>query len=269
MEAITTYFNSIGMDFSSFLIAVGVLLIGSILIGAVGRFVFGKRSILVDSVSSAIGILFVYALNIVLHSAQTQWQQFITPLPFITVLGDELTLFSYSGAELTAICGELVSLIILAFLMNVIDRFMPKGKNIFTWLFFRILTVLLAQAAHLFVIWLLGTYLPEGFLTYAPIIILCLLVLMLITGALKILVGALISTVNPLIAALYTFFFANIVGKQVTKAIFTTAILAGLVFALEKLGISIICIALGALSAYIPFALLLLVVWYLVNKIFK
>lgn len=268
MDKITAYFDELGMDFDSFLIAAAVLLIGTIVLGAIGRFIFGKRSILVDSVSSAIGILFIYALNIVLRSASAELQQFIAPLPFINIVGDQLTLFSFAGVDYTIICTELVSMIILAFLMNLIDRYMPKGGNIFSWIFFRVLTILLAQAAHLFVTWLFANYLPEGLLTYAPAIILGLLILMLLTGALKLLVGLMISTVNPLIAALYTFFFANIVGKQVTKAIFTTGILAGLVFALEKIGITTICIALGALAAYIPLIILLVILWYVVYKFF-
>ena len=268
MDAISAYFDNLGMDFNSLLIAAGLLLIGTVILSAIGRFVFGKKSALVNAVSSAIGILFVYALNIVLRSAEASLQQFIAPLPFISFSGEQMSLFSFTGANYTVICYELVSMVILAFLMNLIDNFMPKGKNIFTWSIFRILTVVLAQIAHLIVTYLLTTYLPEGLLTYAPAIILGILVLMLLTGALKIVVGALLSTVNPLIAALYTFFFANIIGKQITKAVMTTGILAALVFGLEKLGITTICVAAGALTAYIPLCLILLVVWFIVIKIF-
>lgn len=268
MESIVAYFQSVGLDFYSLLYAAGLLLIGTIVLGAIGRFVFGKKSVLVNAVSSAIGILFVYALNIVLHNAGGQLQKFITPLPFISVSGDTLRLFSFSGADYTVICSQLVSMIILAFLMNLIDNFMPKGKNLLTWSFFRILTVVLAQIAHLAVIWLLERYLPDGFLIYAPAIILALLLIMLLTGALKILVGALLTTVNPLIAAFYTFFFANVVGKQVTKAVLTTGILAALVYALQYFGITSLVIAMGALAAYIPLAIILFILWFLIGKLF-
>lgn len=268
MASIIAYFQSLGLDFYSLLYAAGLLLVGTIVLGAIGRFVFGKKSVLVNAVSSAIGILFVYALNIVLHSAGGDWQKFITPLPFITVTGDKLRLFSFAGADYTVICSQLVSMIILAFLMNLIDNFMPKGKNLFTWSFFRILTVLLAQAAHILVTWLLESYLPEGSLMYAPAIVLALLLILLLTGALKILVGALLTTVNPLIAAFYTFFFANVVGKQVTKAVLTTGLLAALVYALGYFGITSFTIAMGALIAYIPLAVILLILWFLVGKLF-
>lgn len=268
MEKLTEYFAAFGFDLPSLLIAAGLLLAGSIVLGATGRFIFGKKSPLVNAVSSAIGIVFIYALNIVLHSAGAEFQRFIAPLPFITVAGDSVAFFSFVGKDYTVICSELVSMLILSFLVNLIDTILPRGKNLFTWTFFRVITVALAQVGHLLVTWLTMTYLPEGFLMYAPAILLAVLVIMLLTGALKIVVGAFLTTVNPLIAALYTFFFANIIGKQVTKSVVTTAILAGLVYALGYFDITTISIALAALAAYIPFALLLLVLWFVVTKVF-
>lgn len=268
MEAITDYFASLGLNLNDTLIAIGVILLGALLLVIAGRFIFGKRSTLVAAVSSAIGILFVYVLNIVLQSAGAEFQRFTTTLPFITISGSDMTLFSFTGNDYTLVCSELVSMLILAFLMNLIDHALPKGKNLFVWILLRVLTVVLAQAAHLIVTGLLNTFLPEGILMYAPVIVLAILILMLLTGALKFLVGLILTTVNPLIAALYTFFFANVVGKQITKAVLTTGILALLVLGLEKLGITTICIAAGALTAYIPFAVILLVIWFIVLKLF-
>ena len=94
-----------------------------------------------------------------------------------------------------------------------------------------------------------------------------LLVLLMATGALKILIGALISTVNPIIGGLYTFFFASIIGKKITRAVFTSAILAAIVIILKKVGIGMITVAAGALTAYIPMLIVLVLLWYLTNKI--
>ena len=204
-------------------------------------------------------MLFVYALNIVLRSAGAEFQNFIAPLPFVSFAGDSLTLFHFSGADYPVICSEILSLIILAFLMNLIDRIMPKGKNIFTGILFRAITVVLAQAAHLLVYYLMTAFLPDGILLYAPTIILGILVLLLLTGCLKFLVGLFLTTIHPVIAVLYTFFFANIVGKMITKAVLTTLILCGIVYALESLGIAAICIAAEALIAYIPLMIVLLI----------
>lgn len=267
MEQIKVLLDSAGFDTDVFLKALLILAVGTILLGTVGRFAFGKRSILNKSVCSAIGILFVYALTVVLHSAGAEFQDFVVPLPFVNITEDRMTLFSFQGADYTIICSQLLSMIILAFLANLIECVMPRGKNLFTWLIFRCVTVALAMAAHLFVTWLFTNYLPEGLVTYAPTILLGLLILLLLVGALKIVVGAILSTVNPLVGAFYTFFFATLVGKSLTKAILTTAILSALLVALNYIGCTAVSIASAALIAYIPLLIVLLFIWYLVGHI--
>lgn len=268
MEAITNYFNTLGIDFDTFWKAGLILLLGTFLLSVFGRFVFGKRSALNNAVSSAIGILFIYALTVVLGTTGTQYSDLIAPLPFVTIQNETMTLFAFEGAHYTEVCSQLLSMVILAFLVNLADSWLPKGKNIFSWLFFRVLTVVIGYLIHLVVVGLFATYLPEGLVTYAPVILLALLILMLLTGALKLVVGAVISTVNPIIGGLYTFFFASVVGKQITKAVLTTVILAALVIGLQYIGFSVISIASAALMAYIPFMVILIVLWYIVFKIF-
>ena len=266
METIVNFFDSVGLDFDTFWKAALVLLIGTILMSVFGRFVFGKRSALNNAVSSAIGILFIYGVSVVLRTAGTQYNALITPLPFVSITNDQMILFNFEGAHYTTICSEVLSMIILAFLVNLADGWLPRGKNIFSWVFFRCLTVAIAYALHLVSVGLLSTYLPEGLITYAPVILVALLILLILTGALKIIVGALISTVNPIIGGLYTFFFANLIGKQITKAVLTTAILSGIVIGLRYVGVTVISIASAALAAYIPIIVILIILWYIVCK---
>ncbi len=266
MESIVNYFKSFHLDIGAFLRANCMLIGAFLLLALVGRFVFGKKSVLCHAVSSAIGIFFVYALTIVLCNAGADFQKFIAPLPLVSIKNETMTLFSFQQ-DYTIVCAEVLSMIILAFLMNLADGWLPVGKKIFSWVFFRCLGVVLALFLHLVVTGLLTAYLPEGLVTYAPTVLLGILVLMLLTGALKFLVGLVLTSVNPLIAALYTFFFANAVGKQVTKAMLTTAILVGLVLILQKMGIAAISIASAALAAYIPLILVVLVLWYIIGKL--
>lgn len=268
MDTIISFFQTMGIDFDTFWKAALILLIGTILMSTFGRFVFGKRSVLNNAVSSAIGILFIYAVSVVLRSTGAQLSSLIAPLPFVSISGDTMTLFSFQGAHYTVICTEVLSMIILSFLVNLADGWLPKGKSILGWVFFRCLTVVIAYLLHLIVVGLFATYLPEGIVTYAPVVLLALLVIMLLTGALKIVVGAALTTVNPIIGGLYTFFFATIIGKQVTKAVLTTAILSGIVLALRYVGVVVISIASAALLAYIPIMLILIVLWYIVYKFF-
>jgi len=266
MESIVNYFAELNLDIGVFLKSIGMLIAALLVLALVGRFVFGKRSALILAVSSAIGILFVYVITILLGSAGEELQKFIAPLPFVTIENDTMYLFNFQ-ADYTVICTQVLSMIILSFLMNLADGWLPTGKRVLGWVFFRCLGVVIALILHLVVTRLLTNLLPEGLVTYAPVILLAILVLMLLTGALKFLVGLILTTVNPLIAALYTFFFANVVGKQITKAILTTGILAGLVWVLQEMGVVAISIAAVALAAYIPLIILLVVLWYIVGKL--
>lgn len=268
MDQLQAAFSAVDFDFKNFLLIAAILAVGSILLGAIGRFVFGKRSTLNQSVSSAIGIIFIYAATIVLYSAGARFQNFIAPLPFVSFSGTQMSVFSFAGSHYTVICTQVLSMIILAFLANLADAILPRGKRIWSWFLLRILSVILAMAAHLLVTWLFTRYLPEGLVTYSPTILLGLLILLLLVGSLKLIVGAVLTTVNPLIGAFYTFFFATIVGKALTKAILTTAILTGLVLALNYLGCAAVSIAAAALIAYIPLLVVLFFVWYLVSRVF-
>lgn len=266
METVISYFQSLQIDIVSLLKTGGILLLGMLVVSLFGRFVFGKKSVLSSAVSSAIGILFIYAITVVLESTGAQLRMLIAPLPFASLEGDNLVLFSFRGADYTVICSQVLSMIVLSFLVNLADGWLPRGKRLLGWIFFRCLTVIIGYALHLVVVWLFTAFLPQGLVTYAPTVLLALLILMLLTGALKLVVGAALTTVNPLIAAFYTFFFANVVGKQITRAVLTTALLAGLVMLLNYLGCGVICIASAALVAYIPFLILLIAAWYLVTN---
>ena len=267
MNQILEFFSSMGFDPTRFWKALVILAVGTILLGTLGRFAFGKRSALNHSVSSAISILFVYATTVVLYSMGATYQAFIAPLPFVHFTETQMTLFSFFGADYTVICTHLLSMIILAFLANLIDTILPMGNSVIGWLFFRCLTVVLAMVAHLAVDWAFTTYLPQGLLTYAPTIVLGLLLLLLAVGGLKVVVGAALATVNPLIGAFYTFFFATLVGKALSKAILTTGILAAIILGLNYIGVAAVSIASAALIAYIPFLLILIAIWYVVGAL--
>lgn len=270
MDSVIHFFEGLipaGLDAAVLIRAAIMLFVGSLILSFLGRIAFGKRSVLNQSVSSAIGILFIYAITVVVHSFGLDLKFLLSPLPFISISNDYLTIFRFADANYVVICGQVLNMIILAFLANLANSFMPKGKNLFTWFFFRCLSIILAMVLHALANQLVNLWLPEGLLFWAPVILLGLLLLMLAVGALKFLIGAILTTVNPLIAFLYTFFFANVVGKQLSKAMLTTLILCGIVYGLNYIGCTSIFIGTAALAAYIPFLLLLLVIWYISGKV--
>lgn len=266
---VTLVQNALGSsnEVASFLLLAAVLTVSSLVFGFIGRFAFGKKSTLNQSVTSAIGILFIYALTVCIYSFGLDLKFLVSPLPFVTLSGENLHIFDLTAADYVSICGEALNMIILAFLVNLVNSWLPQGKKLLGWLFFRILSVAGGMVLFAIVNHLLAAFLPEGLLTWAPVILLGLLVVMLLVGALKGLVGALLASANPLIGFLYTFFFATLIGKMLSRAMLTTLLLVGLVYALNSFGIASIAISSTVLVGYLPLLLLLLVLWYIVGKV--
>ena len=256
------------VDPMSMLKFIGIFAAVSVLLSLLGRVVFGKRSSLNHALSSAMGIFFILAVTTLIYVFDPRsLAQYLSPLPYVAFSGDYLILFSFTGSSFATICEELLSMIILAFLVNLLDTFIPKGKNVFTWYLLRFLTVLLAMGLHYGVTWASNAYLPGVLVTYAPVILLGLLVLAVLLGLLNVVLSLVLTVVNPIFGALYAFFFSTLVGKQLTKAICTTFVLTAVVAALGYFGCTMLCIAGSALAAYIPLLIVLLILWYLIGHI--
>ena len=182
----------------------------SLILGVMGRLVLGKRSSLNSSVSSAMGILFIYALTVVIYTFHP-WNldALLSPLPFATFSGDYLILLPITDVQFPALCTQVLSLVVLAFLVNLVDTIVPKGKNLITWLLLRLLTMGVCMGLHLVVNWAFRTYLPNVLVTYAPMILLLILCLCLLSGIVNLLLGMVIAVTNPFLGAMYTFFFSS------------------------------------------------------------
>ena len=242
--------------------------LGSLILGVLGRFILGKRSSLNHSVSSAMAILFLYAMTIMVYTFKP-WNldTVLSPLPFVTFFNDYLVVMPVVGIYPTVLARELVSLIILAFFVNLLDTIFPRGKTAIGWYCLRFFMVGLSLAGHLLIHWAFNTYAPTFIFDYAPLILLLIMVSMLMLGFLNAVLGLILTINNPFVGAVYYFFFSNIIGKQLTKAVFTSGILCVILFLMDQAGYSFIPISMSALSAYGPVALVSLVLWYLIGHL--
>lgn len=240
----------------------------SLILGVMGRICLGKRSSLNRSLSSAVGILAIYALSIILYTYKP-WSldELVSPLPFVRFAGEYLVVIPFQGTAFTTLCGEILALIILAFLVNLLDTFMPQGGGALGWYFLRFATVVLGMLLQLMANYAFQTYLPNGLVTYAPAILLVLLGAMLLMGLLNLVLSVVLTAVNPIFGAMYAFFFGNAVGKQLSKAIFTAGIICCVFFLLGYFGYTVICISPASLMTYIPLALVLLILWFLIGHL--
>ena len=239
---------------------------GALILSLLGRLILGKRSSLNHSLSSVMAILFVYALTIVVYTFKP-WNldSLLSPLPFVTFFNDYMVVMPVVGIYPTVLARELLSLIILAFLVNLLDTLIPHGESALGWFCLRFFTVGLSMVLHLVIHWAFNTYAPSFLVEYAPLVLLILLVSLLVLGFLNAVLGLILTVSNPVVGAVYYFFFSNIVGKQLTKAVFSSGILCVILFLMDRFGYSFVHISVSALSAYGPIALISLVLWFLIG----
>ena len=240
----------------------------SLVLGGISRLILGKRSSLSLSVSSVMATLFIYTITVVIYTFKP-WNLdiLLSPLPFVTFSDHYLIVHPITDLTFPALCSDLLSLLILTFLINLVDALIPAGEGIVNWLLLRLMTVLGCFALHLLVSWAFRTYLPEALVTYAPSILLAVLLVLLGSGVISLVLGLLIAITSPFLGAMYSFFFSNIVGKQISKSIFTCGVLCGIFYLMERFGLVVILISPAALLTYIPLALVLLALWFLLGHV--
>ena len=93
------------------------------------------------------------------------------------------------------------------------------------------------------------------------------LVVLLSSGVVSLLLGLMIAITSPFLGAMYSFFFSNLVGKQISKSIFTSAVVCGILWLMEHFDLIVILITPAALLTYIPLALVLLGLWFLIGRL--
>lgn len=240
----------------------------SLILGILGRVALGKRSSLNHSLSSALAIAFVYVMTIAVYTFKPlNIENYLSPLPFVTFSGDYLILYPIGDLEINSMCQNILSLLILSFLVNLIDTLVSHGESPIGWCLLRLLCVGLSIGAHYLVTQLIHTYLPDVIVRYSATIVMVVLVFALFSGVISLIVGMVISVGNPFLAAMYSFFFSNLIGKQVSKAVFSSFILCGIFYLLDIFGYTIICINSASLAAFLPFLGILAVLWYLIGRV--
>ena len=240
----------------------------SLVLGGISRMVLGRRSSLSHSLSSVMAVLFIYTVTVIIYTFKP-WNLdiLLSPLPFVTFSEHYLIIHPITDLTFPALCTQLLSLLILTFLINLVDTLIPEGESAVGWLLLRLITVLGSFGLHLLVSWAFRTYLPDALVTYAPMVLLGILLILLGSGVVSLMLGLVIAITSPFLGAMYSFFFSNIVGKQISKSIFTGGVICGILWLLEHFGLVVILITPAALLTYIPLALVLVGLWFLIGHL--
>lgn len=245
----------------------GIVLVAFLLVGSLVRFLFGKRNQLGKAITSAMEVLFLYLLYLIIYSFGLHWDLFLDPLPFISMVEGSMHIFPIIGASFGTICAHFAKLLLICFLVNFMNSLIPEGKKMWLWLLLRAATVVLVIFANLALDRALNAWLPQGVASIAPIILIVALVLLVVLGSLKLIVGAALFVANPVIGALYTFFFSNLIGQALARSIVSAGLLTALVYLLNSLGILTLTLTAASLILLIPAVLAVILVWYVIDRI--
>lgn len=245
-------------------VAIAVFSLG---LGFMFRLFFGNHCAANRVVSGFIGILFVYAATVAVFRFEP-WglDQYLSPLPFAIFRSDILIITSSICPTLSLLSSQLLSLIILAFIIQFLNFVLRSGHSFFLWLLLKLVAVAAAIFLHLAANWALNTFLPGVIAAYAPIVLLGVLIVALVVSLFNPLLCILFTVANPIVGVLYTFFFSNVVGKHLTRAVFSAALTCGLFYVMEYFGFSVIDITAPALLTYCPFAIILMGIWYVFDS---
>jgi hypothetical protein len=210
--------------------------------------------------------LSLYVINVLVYSFGSNLKILFTPLPFVNISEGYLQIFPIFNASFREICAEIFNLLILSYLMNLLQTWLPTGNKIWSWFGFRFLSLLLAICLHYCVHLLMSVVLKADAMSVAPVVLLCVVVGALLLGLLKLLVGGALTLINPILGLFYAFFFQKNIGKQLLKAILTTLLVTALVCVLNYISFTGITIAAVSILTYLPIILVGLVLWYVIEK---
>lgn len=245
-------------------IVLSALLIVFVLgLGLVFRLFFGRNCAVNRGISGFLEVLFIYAATVTVYTLKP-WNlsQYLAPLPFAIFRGDIL-IVSYSACStIPLLCSQLLSLIILCFIVHLLNFVLPRGRSFVPWLLMRAVCVVLAVGVDLAANWALNAFLPAVIAESAPVALITVLAVTLLVSLFNPLLCILFTAANPIVGLLYTFFFSNTIGKNLTRAVLSAGMVFALFYGMDYFECIVIDITPGALLRYSPFALALLGVWY-------
>ena len=248
---------------------IGLVVVALIIVCLIIRLFFGKHSALNRAISASIGVLCIYILTIIIYSLNIDdLMRFLVPLPFVKFSGSHLYLMTLAGTNFPLICSQILSMVILVLLYNIVDGLIPDNNETspVVWFILRFVSIITAMAGHYLITKLTQSFLPALLSAYGPILLLACLISSILVGAVGLFLSLVLTVVNPIFGLLFSFFFRNKLGRQISKATLSASILTALVTMLDHFGYDVILISPTALTSYIPLLAALMALWYIIRR---
>lgn len=255
--------NAIFSQISSFILGLLCLL----LISSLFRFLFGKKAQIGKAITSAMEVICLYLIFILARFFLPGCTFFEKGLPFLSVEQDQIVLFSLMSGNFSHLMSQIVRLLLICFLLNLLNSLIPEGKKFRVWFPLRVITVILALWLNYTLETYLALYFPNGLEAYSIPIIIGVMFLLLAMGSLRFIVGLTIGFFEPLIGALYTFFFSNFFGRALARTLVSTGLLMALLWFMNAQQVTVISIGTLSLLPLIPIVVIVILLWYWLDRI--
>lgn len=224
-----------------------------LLIGGIYRLIFGKGSSLNRSVSASLSIMLTYLVSILIYLFLPDLRDSLQPLPFVQIDSEHVFLIDWIHMSQDLFYPSVLKLAILAFIINLLEEFMPAGEKFLTWFLWRMVTVLTTLTAYVLMCGFVESYIPQLFHLWAKYLIWGVWTVILMTGLLKLTLGLILTVMNPIVGGLYALFFTHTLGKQLSKSILTTVIIMAVFALMYRCGLTQFPFSRFSLAVYLPF----------------
>lgn len=189
-------------------------------------------------------------------------------LPFFDVIGDYGSIFALLGSNFDVFFTQVIRMFFLAFTVNFLqDLTRGASQKPLAWFFFQCLVVFASMLINFGATYLARRFLPQGLVTWTPRLVFILVGLVLLLLLVKALFKIALFFTNPVFTAIFSFFTDSLLGKSLTKAFITTVGLYAIVCLLDWMGFTVLGAISLSLTAFVPMAILLFLIWYVVYRL--
>ena len=258
-----------GFDPLHMLPTLGFIIAVVFILALIIRVVADKASKYNHALASATAILFMYIILMMMHNGDGPKfvVEALNVLPLVHIEDGKILLFSFAQDNVLEIFREFLYAFILSLVLIGLDDLIPDAKNGFAWIILQVFVASLSVFVYWGIIQALESFIPGVLDSYAPLILGCILLFMILLGVLKVIMGLLLVAVNPLLGAISAFFGTAPLGKVLGKAALCAIFLCAVAIFMSASGFTSFALVNMTFAVCVLPLLVLMLLWFLIGYI--
>ena len=262
------FFSSLfpeGFHIMDLLPTLGFIVVVAAVLGILIHTIADKAARYNHALSSAMALLFMYLAVMMLHgtSAPDFVKEVLKILPLVDYNGSQIILFQFASENFMEFFREFLYAFILSFVLIGLDDLIPDAKGRIAWIILQLFIICAAVFLYCGVIKAIDVFAPGILDSYAPLILGCILLFMVLLGILKVILSLLLVTVNPLLGAISLFFSTAPLGRALGKATLCALLLCAVTFFMGSSGFTTIQLAEMSIGVGLLPTVVLMGLWFL------